>query len=343
MTKRNVSSAVKYSILAASLTSMLGTSNLAVAASDEVVVYSSRKEHLIRPFLAQFQKETGIKVTLQTGKPGALIQRLKTEGKKTPADVFMTVDAGNLWYAANQGLFQPMNMKKVGDHIPAHLRDPDNLWTGLSVRARTIVYNKTKVKPSDLSTYEALANDHWKGRLCLRTSKKVYNKSLVAGMIAHDGKAKTEQVVKGWVKNLAANPQAKDSHVLKAVEAGQCDVGIVNTYYYGRMEDKNPKTNVRLFWANQSTTGTHINVSGAGIVKHADNKKGAQKLLDWLSDYQAQTKFGEINKEYPANPRVEVDGQVASWGSFKQDQLNISELGKNQAAAVKLMQEAGYK
>lgn len=333
----------QYTLLTTTLTALAATSNLSLAATDELVVYSSRKEHLIRPLLMQFQKETGIKTTLYTGKANALIQRLKSEGSKTPADIFMTVDAGNLWYAAKQGLFQPMNMQQIEKNIPNHLRDPNNLWTGLSVRARTIFYNQNKVSPKELSTYEALADPSWRGRLCLRTSKKVYNKSLVAAMIAHHGEAKTKQVLQGWVKNLATKPHAKDSHVLKAIEAGQCDVGIVNTYYYGRMADKNPHTAVRLFWANQNTTGTHINISGAGILKHSDNPAAAQKLINWLTQPKPQKHLSTENKEYPANPHVKVDAQLLEWGDFKQDTLNMSKLGENQAKAVQLMQAVGYK
>jgi len=333
----------QYTLLTTTLTTLAATSNLSLAATDELVVYSSRKEHLIRPLLMQFQKETGIKTTLYTGKANALIQRLKSEGSKTPADIFMTVDAGNLWYAAKQGLFQPMNMQQIEKNIPNHLRDPNNLWTGLSVRARTIFYNQNKVSPKELSTYEALADPSWRGRLCLRTSKKVYNKSLVAAMIAHHGEAKTKQVLQGWVKNLATKPHAKDSHVLKAIEAGQCDVGIVNTYYYGRMADKNPHTAVRLFWANQNTTGTHINISGAGILKHSDNPAAAQKLINWLTQPKPQKHLSTENKEYPANPHVKVDAQLLEWGDFKQDTLNMSKLGENQAKAVQLMQAVGYK
>lgn len=342
MKRLGLKNAFITTLLSMSCLAMLSTSNLAYA-DDDLVVYSSRKEHLIKPLFDQFTKETGIPVTLQTGKANALIERLKAEGDRTQADIFMTVDAGNLWYAAQQGLFQPMNMEQIQSRIPAHLRDPNDLWTGLSVRARTIVYHSERVQPSELSSYEALADKHWQGKLCLRTSKKVYNKSLVAAMIDHDGAAKTEHVLTGWVSNLAAKPQAKDSQVLKAIEAGQCDVGIVNTYYYGRMQDKNPLTKVKLFWANQKNYGTHINVSGAGILKHAKHQKAAQTLLNWLASDKAQKQFGGANKEYPANPSVPLDPQVASWGKFKADDLNLAIVGKRQAEAVKLMQKAHYK
>jgi iron(III) transport system substrate-binding protein len=174
--------------------------------------------------------------------------------------MFVTVDAGNLWYAGSQGLFQKVKTKILENNIPTHLRDPDGLWTGLSVRARTIVYNTERVNPRDLSTYADLALKKWGRRLCLRTSKKIYTKSLVASLIYHHGKEKTGNIITGWVDNLAATPNAKDSHVMNAILSGQCDVGLVNTYYYGRLMDKKPNIPLKLFWANQNTTGVHVKI-----------------------------------------------------------------------------------
>lgn len=333
---------IKLGLISFFFSTMLALSFTACAKDPTLLIYSARKEHLIKPILAQFTQQTGIQIKLYTGKPNALIERLKSDGDQSEADILITTDAGNLWYAATQKLFQPMDISHIQKNIPSYLRDQRNYWTGLSVRARTLVYNQNKVNPNDLSTYQALANPKWKGRLCLRTSKKIYNKSLVASMIAHNGSANTETTLTGWVANIATKPFAKDSQVLNALAAGQCDVGIVNTYYYGRMEAKNPKTPVRLFWANQNTTGTHINVSGAGILKNAPHAKQAQQLINWLTDHDAQTQFGKANKEYPANSKVRVEGQVANWGAFKQDALNLSEVGELQAEAVKLMQQAGY-
>jgi iron(III) transport system substrate-binding protein len=318
------------------------TTQLTQPFPNEVVVYSARAEHLIKPLFDEFTKQTGIGVKFQTGNANALVERLKAEGDQSPADILMTVDAGNLWYAASQNLFQPLNSAHISNQIPAHLRDPNNLWTGLSVRARTIVYSSERVDPQQLSRYEDLGAEQWKGRLCLRTSGSVYNKSLVAAMIAHDGEQKTEQTLKNWVANLAAKPQAKDSQVLDAILAGQCDVGIVNTYYFGRMQAEKPDVALKLFWANQATTGTHINVSGAGILKNAKNREGAVKLLEWLASDQAQGIYGALNKEYPANPKINVDAQVDSWGRFKQDNLNLSRVGELQQAATMLINRAGY-
>ena len=314
------------------------------AASDEsVTVYSSRKEHLIKPLFQAFTKDTGVKVKYLTGKGGALIERLKLEGVNTPADMFMTVDAGNLWYAGSQDLFQSVKTDTIKNNIPAHLRDPQGLWTGLSVRARTIVYSTDRVKPSELSTYADLALPKWKNRLCLRTSKKIYTKSLTASVIYNQGKDKAGDIISGCVNNLAATPNAKDSHVMNAILAGQCDVGLVNTYYYGRLVEKNPDSALKLFWANQKTTGVHVNISGAGVTKHASNVAGAIRLLEWLSSDKAQAIYGALNKEYPANPNIAADEVVSAWGSFKQDKMNLSQAGVLQSEAVKLMQIKGYR
>ena len=333
-----ISSAIVFSVLTvSSITTVQATSD------DSVTVYSSRKEHLIKPLFEAFTKDTGVKVEYLTGKGGALIERLKLEGANTPADMFMTVDAGNLWYVGSQDLFQPVQTETLKSNIPSHLRDPDGLWTGLSVRARTIVYSTDRVNSADLSTYADLSASKWKGKLCLRTSKKIYTKSLVASVIYNHGEDKAGDIISGWVNNLAATPNAKDSHVMNAILAGQCDVGLVNTYYFGRLVAKKPNAPLKLFWANQNTTGVHVNVSGAGVTKHATNVKGATRLLEWLSSAQAQSIYGSLNKEYPANQNIASDDVVSAWGSFKQDDMNLSQAGILQAKAVKLMQMKGYK
>ena len=337
---------VKALILSTVIFSVLTVSSITAvqaASNDSVTVYSSRKEHLIKPLFEVFTKDTGIKVDYLTGKGGALIERLKLEGTSTQADMFMTVDAGNLWYAGSQDLFQPIQTETIKSNIPSHLRDPNGLWTGLSIRARTIVYSTQRVNPSDLSTYADLATNKWKGRLCLRTSKKIYTKSLAASVIYNHGEDKAGDIVSGWVNNLAATPNAKDSHVMNAILAGQCDVGLVNTYYFGRLLSKNPNAPLKLFWANQDTTGVHVNVSGAGITKHASNVAGATKLLEWLSSAKAQAIYGSLNKEYPANQNIASDEVVSAWGSFKQDDMNLAQAGILQAKAVRLMQIKGYK
>ena len=335
----------RLGVISLALSSLLmgSVTQIQAASGDDITVYSSRKEHLIQPLFEQFTKQTGIEVNYLTGSGGDLIERLKLEGSNTPADMFMTVDAGDLWYAGTQNIFQSVNTETIKSNIPSYLRDPKGLWTGLSVRARTIVYSKERVNPSQLSTYSNLASSNWNKKLCLRTSKKIYTKSLVASIIHNQGEEKASQVISGWVNNLAAVPNAKDSHVMNAIIAGQCDVGLVNTYYYGQLIEKTPDAPVKLFWANQETTGVHVNVSGAGVTKHASNPSGATQLLEWLSSAEAQAIYGSLNKEYPANQNIDSDKIVSSWGSFKQDKMNLSIAGILQADAVKLMQRLGYK
>ena len=312
-------------------------------ASDEVVVYSARNEQLIKPLFDAYTKETGVKVKFVTDKAGPLMQRLKSEGANTPADLFITVDAGNLWQAANEGLLQAINSSVLDNNIPAHLRDPGNQWYGLSIRARTMVYNTKKLSDSKLSSYEDLADPKWKGKLCLRTSKKVYNQSLVAMMIEEHGIEKSEQVVKGWVKNLATKPFSSDTKMMQAIAAGQCEVGIGNTYYFGRLQQKDANIPLKLFWPNQQGSGVHVNISGAGVTKHADNPEGALALMEWLSSGQAQKQFSDANHEYPANPSINPSDRVAAWGKFKGNQINVAKAGELQVEAVKLMDRAGYK
>ena len=314
-----------------------------IASADTVTVYSARNEQLLKPLLDRYSKETGTEIRLMTANEGALLARLNAEGASTPADVLITVDAGNLWLAAQQGQLRPLNSTVLQKNIPAHLRDPDNQWFGLSVRARTIVYSKSAVRPAELSSYEDLAQPKWKGKLCLRTSKKVYNQSLIAMMITEIGEAKTEEIVRGWVANLATTPFPDDTSLLKAIAAGQCQVGIVNTYYLGRLLVKEPDLPVGLFWANQSGSGTHVNVSGAGITKHAKNPAGAQKLIEYLSMEAAQSFYVDEDLEFPANPKVKPNSIIKEWGSFKPNLLNVAKAGELQAAATKLMDRAGYK
>lgn len=319
---------------------------LALAAplqAEEVVVYSARIEQLIRPLFEAYTRDTGVQVKFVTDKEGPLMERLKAEGPNTPADILMTVDAGNLWQATQMGLLQPLRSQTLERNVPAHLRDPNGNWFGLSVRARTVVYNTARVKPADLSSYEDLAQPKWKGRLCLRTSKKVYNQSLVAMMIAEHGEARTEEIVRGWVANLAAPVFPDDTRMMEAIAAGQCDVGIANTYYFGRLIEKSPALPLALYWPNQAGLGVHVNVSGAGVTRHAKNPQAALRLLEWLSSEKAQNLYADANLEYPVNPAVKPDPVVANWGSFKQNNINVAKAGELQAAAVRLMDRAGYR
>ena len=276
------------------------------------------------------------------GNTGELFERLKAEGDRTPADVLITVDAGNLWNAARAGLLSRVDSPELTQNVPAHLRDPEQRWFGLTMRARTIMYNTKKVTPGELSTYEALGDPKWKGRLCLRTSGYIYNQSMLATMIKRHGEARTEQIVRAWAAN---NPVLinSDTKILEAIAAGQCDVGLTNTYYLARLLAKDSAFPVAPFWANQQTTGTHVNISGAGVTAHARHRAAAIKLIEFLSAPEAQQMFADVTFEYPVNPQASVNPVVARWGKFRQDDINIAAAGEFQAAAVKLADRAGYK
>ena len=316
--------ASKGLLAALALTALSG----AVQAADEVVVYSSRIDELIKPVFDAYTEKTGVAIKFITDKEAPLMARIKAEGENTPADLLLTVDGGNLWQAEEMGLLQPLDSKVVKDNIPAQYRSSSDAWTGLSLR--------------ELTTYEALADKKWDGRLCLRTSKKVYNQSLTATMIETHGAEKTEQIIKGWVSNLATDVFADDTALVQAVDAGQCDVGIVNTYYFGRLHAQNPQLKAKLFWPNQEDRGVHVNLSGIGLTKHAPNPDAARKLVEWMTGAEAQSIFADINMEYPANPNVKPSAEVAAWGEFKADTIPVEVAGKRQAEAIKLMDRAGW-
>ena len=271
------------------------------------------------------------------------MQKLRTEGRRSPADVLITVDAGDLWRAQSAGLLQTLRSESLEAAIPAHLRDPAGHWFGLAVRARTIVYSTERVRPEELSTYAALADPSWKGRLCLRSGKHVYNQSLVAVLIAELGESPTENVVRGWVGNLATAPFSNDTLLIKAIAAGQCDVGIVNSYYLGRLQSEQPDLPVGIFWADQQGAGVHVNISGAGITRHAPNAAEAARFLEWLATPDIQARFAGANFEYPANPAVPAVPVVAAWGEFRQNVVNVGKAGELQPAAVRLMDRAAWK
>ena len=308
-----------------------------------LVVYTSRKEHLIKPLFDRFTEQTGIAINYITDDAGPLIARLQAEGDSSEADILMTVDVGNLWQATELDLLQPVVSEQLTANVPANLRDPDERWVALTIRSRTMVYSTERVDPTELSSYEALADPVWRGRLCLRTSKKVYNQSLVATMIAANGEQQTEQVVRGWVANLALPPFSNDTKVMEAIIAGQCDVGLVNTYYFGALQQQNPALPLALFWANQQGRGAHINISGAGITRASDQVDRARQLLEWLSGPESQQMLMALNGEFPVNPAVKPTPELAAWGEFKGDPVNVVSAGELQAAAVKLMDRAGYK
>ena len=312
-------------------------------ANDELTIYTSRQPQLLEPIIEDFFQDTGIKVNLLSGNAQELMERIDIEGENSPADIFMTVDAGVLWQATERKIFSETNSDILKKNIPEYLRDPSNQWFGFSKRARTIVYSSDKFSDNDFSSYEALSDPKWAGRLCLRTSKKVYNRSLMASMIDAYGYDEAKAVVLGWVSNLATEVFSNDTNALKAVSSGQCGVTIVNTYYLARLLDDPKYDNLSLFWANQGDRGVHVNISGAGVVKTSKNKANAVKLLEYLSSMKAQDFYASANKEYPVLASADIDDSIEGWGEFSEDNINVSKLGSLQKEAVFLAQEAGYK
>lgn len=313
------------------------------AQAAEVVIYSARStQYGPETAFEAFTKKTGIQVKTFGGNSSELFERLRAEGDKTPADVLITVDAGNLWNAARAGLLSKVDSPELLTNVPANLRDPEGRWFGLTMRARTIMYSTKRVKTEALSTYEALGDPKWKGRLCLRTSTYIYNQSFLATMIKRLGEPKTEQIVHGWVANEPILING-DTKILEAIAAGQCDLGLANTYYLARLVAKDPSFPVAPFWANQQTTGTHINISGAGVTAHARNRASAVKLLEFLSSPEAQQMFADGNFEYPVNPHASPSPVLMHWGKFKADDVNVAAAGEFQAAATRLADRAGYK
>jgi iron(III) transport system substrate-binding protein len=322
---------------------------LPVLADGEVNLYSARKEALIKPLLDRFSSETGVQVNLVTGKDDALLERLKSEGDNSPADLFITADAGRLHRAQTAGVLQPVKTPALEQAVPENLRDPEGHWYGLSQRARPVFYAKGVVDPGELSTYEALADPRWKGRICIRSSSNIYNQSLVASMIASNGEAATEDWARGFVANFARPPKGGDRDQLKAVAAGLCDIAVANTYYFGMMlagndpKQREAAEKLAIFWPNQGDRGTHVNVSGIGLTTAAKNRDNAEALMEFLVSPEAQQWYAEANHEYPVRAGVPWSDMLESWGRFEADTLNLSVLGENNPAAVMLMDRAGWR
>ncbi len=319
------------------------------ASAAEVNIYSARQEVLIKPLLDAFEAATGITVNVVSGKADALLQRLAREGANSPADVLLTSDAGRLARAKEAALLRPVHSAVLDANIPPRYRDPEGEWYGLSLRARPIVYATGRVKPAELSTYEALAEERWKGRVCVRSSDNIYNQSLLAAMIHHLGADKTEAWARGLVANFARKPQGGDRDQIRAVAAGECDVALVNTYYLARLaasrreSDREAAAKVAIFWPDQGGRGVHVNISGAGVTRAARNPENAVRLIEFLSGDSAQRLYAEIVFEYPVKPGAPRSPAVAAWGGFKADSLNLSVLGENNAEAVRIADRAGWR
>jgi len=327
------------------------TLSLGAAAQDGVLnLYSSRHYQTDEALYAGFTRSTGIKVNRIEAGEDALIERIRNEGARSPADVLVTVDAGRLWRAEQLGLFQPVRSAVLESRIPASFREPGGLWFGYSLRARLIAYSKARVKPGELRNYEDLAEAKWKGRLCMRSSSNIYNLSLMGALIDHLGEAQAEAWARSVRANLAREPKGGDTDQLKSVAAGECDVTISNQYYYARLarspkaDDRQVAEKLGVLFPNQASWGTHVNISGAGVMKNAPHRDAAVKFLEYLASDEAQGYFADGNNEWPVVPGVQVVNPVLSaFGAFKHDPVNVAVLGRNQPAAQKLYDRVDWK
>ncbi len=313
-------------------------------------LYSSRHYDTDEALYTNFTKRTGIKINRIEGGEDALIERVRNEGDKSPADALITVDAGRLWRAEQLGLFQPVQSKVLESRLPAAYRHPDGLWFGFSARARIIAYSKERVKPGEIASYEDLANPKWKGRICTRSASHVYNLSLMSSLVNYLGEAKTEEWARAVAGNLAHAPRGGDTDQLKSVAAGECDLALSNTYYYVRLlksqkpDEKAVAEKVGVILPNQKDRGTHVNISGAGVLKHAPNRKAAVLFLEYLASDDAQNYFANSNNEWPVVASAKPNNAaLLSLGNFKRDSLNLAAIGRNQPTAQKIADRSGFK
>ena len=342
MVKRVIRVKILVSLMAVLVLSMGFVAS--AGANGEVNIYSYRQPFLIKPMLSAFTRQTGIKTNVVFA-PKGMIERLKREGRNSPADVILTTDIGRLNDAAQAGVLQPVKTEKLLANVPSTDREPTGLWYGLTRRARVVFASRERVEPGDLSTYEALVDPKWKGRICMRSSQHVYNVALLASLVAHHGEAKAEEWAKGLKANLARKPQGNDRAQVKAIFSGECDISLGNTYYMGNMQTNEKQIawaeSVFIFFPNQDGRGTHVNVSGVGVAKHSARKENAVKLLEFLSDDLAQKMYAEQNFEYPVKPGVAWSGLVESWGRFKADKIDMVKIAENRALAIKIFDRAG--
>jgi len=317
--------------------------------SKVVNVYTHRHYETDQQLFRQFEEKTGIKVNVVNAKADELMQKMKTEGEQSPADVLITVDAGRLVRAKNDGLLQSAHSIFLDKTIPNNLKDKQNHWFGLTKRARVIVYNKDKVKPNSLSTYEDLTDEKWNGKILIRSSGNIYNQSLMASMIANKGASGAQSWAAGIVKNMARSPKGNDRDQVKAVLAGEGDIAIINTYYLGKLLNSKEEAeikageSVKVFFPNQDDRGTHINISGAAVAKYAPNKANAIKFIEFLASKESQEIFAKANYEYPVNKEAKVSDLLLSWGEFKEDTLPLSKLGELSKEAVIMFDKVGWK
>ena len=333
--------------LAASL--LLVTSCVSQAQEAMLNLYTARHYQTDEALYTNFTKRTGIRINRIEGGEDALFERIKTEGANSPADVFITVDIGRIWKAEQAGIFEAVKSNVLDSRIPASFRDPGNRWFGFSARARVIVYNKAMVKPGEIKNYEDLADPRWKGKLCTRSSSHPYMLSLIASMVAHLGEAKAEAWLKGVRANLARDPKGGDTDQIRAAAVGECAIAVTNQYYFVRMlrgkpDERQAAEKLAVVFPNQDNRGTHMNISGGGMLRNAPHKDAARRFLEYLASDEAQAYFANGNNEWPVVAGVKLNNpELESLGKFKQDSINVATLGQNQTLAQMLSDRVGYK
>ena len=307
-----------------------------------VNLVSARQEYLIKPILEEFTKDTGIKVNYTISFGNIMVNMIKLEGEDSEVDAYIANDAGDLYNLQQNGILQPIRSKILERNIPSHLRDPSKQWYGISMRVRSVIYNTNLVNPILLKDYYSLGEDRWQDKLSLRTSKKVYNKSMVAMMIAHYGYEETKAIISSWVNNLSTKPLNDDIKVIDAILKNKAEIGIVNSYYLAKKLRDDPTLPIKMQFLGDENKRVHINISGIGVTRYAKRKKNAIKLIEWLSSKKGQKLFANINMEYPVNKRVKAHKILQDWGKFKQMKINVKKAGELRRESVRLMKEVSY-
>jgi iron(III) transport system substrate-binding protein len=328
---------------------LAGSAFATTVAADEVNLYSARHYDSDEKLYQAFTEQTGIKVNLLEGDSDQLIERIQREGVASPADVMITVDAGRLWRAEQEGIFQNIESDVLSERLPEAMRHPEGKWFGFSQRVRAIFYNPENVDPNEITSYEDLTDPRWEGEVCIRSSNNIYNQSLLASMIEHHGEEGAEEWAQGIVNNMARDPEGGDTDQIRAVAAGECDLAVANHYYYVRLlesedaADRETAEKVGILFPNQDGRGIHVNVGGAGVVEGAPNRENAIRLLEFLASEEAQELFAAGNYEFPAVEGAKMSETLESWGELKKDEINISILGENNPEAIRIFDRVGWR
>ncbi|MBN1006523.1 extracellular solute-binding protein [Amphritea pacifica] len=332
---------MKYLLCALSL--ILTSTLFSPVQAAELRVYSTKNASYLKPLFDQYSRETGTAVSYLVAPASTLLARLEAEGSNSQADLLLTTGAASLWLAAHKGLTAPVASAMLEDNVPGHLRSPDNHWFGFAKRTQTLIYNSASLNKAELKGYAELADKRWLGNLCLRTSQQPYTQSLVAMLINREGEQKTLAMLQGWVNNLAVRPFEEDAQIFPAMEQQICDVSIVNAYYFARYQHEHPDTPLKLFWADQDSSGVHVDITGAAVTAHAPHREQAIDLLEWLTTKPAQALYARLSLEYPVNSQVYPVREIGRRGRFTEDPANLSASGANRERAILLLQQAGYR